>query len=87
MAESIVNYSVPPINLSLQQYDLMVESTAKANALLQLALAADLEDIAEHGTLYNFLWALQDIVSRVAELCDSLGSKHAIAKEESHGQV
>lgn len=85
MAESIVNYSVPVINLSLKQYDLLIESTTKANALLQVAMAADLEEIGSNGILYNFLWALHDLVYQVVELCDGLGSQQAIAKEKNHG--
>lgn len=69
----------------MKQYDLLVESIAKADALLQIALAADLEEISSHAILYNFLWTLHDIIYRVVELCSGLESQQKIAARGEHG--
>jgi len=77
MANSSINYSVPTINLSLKQYDLLVESIGKIDALVQVAMLADLDELSSSDTLYNYLWALHDIVYRVSELFDKLERKPA----------
>jgi hypothetical protein len=85
MATDSLNYSVPSINLSLQQYDLLFESTVKANALIQVLLLVDLEELANSKILYNFLWALDDIVYRIYELCEHLQQAN-LSKENNNGE-
>jgi len=72
MANDSLNYSTPSINLSLKQYDLLVESIAKIDALVQVAMQADLQELASSSVLYNYLWALHDIVYGASELCQKL---------------
>lgn len=71
MANSSLDESCPTINLSLQQYDALIASTTKADALVQVALSADLEELSPH-TLHHFLWALHDVMLEASRLCDSL---------------
>lgn len=86
MANSNINLNCSvPANLSLKQYDLLIESIAKADALLQVALAVDLEEISSTAVLYNFLWCLHDILYPITDLCSSLESQQKATAEVNHG--
>lgn len=71
MANSSLDESCPTINLSLQQYDALMAATAKADALTQVALSADLEELST-DTLHHFLWVVHDVILEASHICDGL---------------
>lgn len=68
-----INLDLSPIklNLSLDEYDTLVESIAKANALTKILLAHTTDSLGTivPDDLYNFLWALQDLLHEANNLC------------------
>ena len=65
------NDSFFTIDFSLNQYDALAETIAKASALTDVILAADLYLLSK-SSLYDFLWILDDLTYRANELCKSL---------------
>lgn len=56
----------------MEQYDTLVETSSKANALTQVVLAVTDLDLVPTEVLHDFLWALDDMLYQMKELCHSL---------------
>lgn len=79
MANHSLDDSFITLNLSFSQYDTLIESVAKANALTQVILSVgDLEELST-PTLHNFLWLLDELISRIGKICDDFKALQPIA--------
>ena len=73
MVNTSVSDRARTINLSIKQsaLDELIESTAKASALAEVALCADFWS-CEHRTQYDYLWLLSDLLVNIKTLCEQL---------------
>ncbi len=69
MAPISLKDSASAINLFQRTYNDLVATHAKADALIEFVLAANLEETTPH-TLRHVLWILQDLIIESTRLCD-----------------
>lgn len=82
MAENSANKASITFDLSLDQYDLLIESVSKANALVNVILSvSDLEQIP-NPTLHNYFGTLNDLINDIGNSCHRLRQSQPKANSE-----
>lgn len=71
MAGNSLDHSRLTLNLSLDQYDVLMESIAKARALSHvILLVPDLEQVPNR-ILHDYFWILSDLISDIGSCCNN----------------
>jgi len=72
------------LTISMDKYELLMESLDKANSLTQVILAmptSNLEDVSA-STLYHFLMAIDELTYKASQLCSSFKLKASVHENQ-----
>ena len=80
MAEHILDYSVVPLNLSIDVFDNLSEFLNKAKALTHMAFSDQFTE-ADPKTIRNYLWQLDELIGQAIGQLNAILRPRSDAKE------